>query len=69
MKCFCCGFEVEPLYESTDEKGMWNNGIVDKISANYGSKFDGESFLIAICDNCIESRNQRLNPIGNYMES
>ena len=69
MKCFCCGSGVEPLYKSTDEKGMWNNGVVDKISVNYGSKFDGESFLIAICDNCIESRKQRLKPIGNYMES
>ncbi len=65
--CIKCGIEIIPLYPELDgkpEQGMWSNGVVDKICANYGSKHDGDVFLIAICDKCIENN---LEKIGNYM--
>jgi len=65
--CIKCGTEIVPLYPELNgnrEKGMWANGVIDKIAANYGSKFDGGVFLIGICDKCIEDN---LEKIGNYM--
>jgi len=35
------------------EKGMWDNGTVERISFGYGSKNDCSSFYISICDDCI----------------
>ncbi len=52
MKCICCGKEILPLYEN--KYNMWNGGIVEKISAGYGSDYDGEQFIIAICDECVK---------------
>ena len=36
------------------EAGMWDNGVVEKISFGYGSKHDTTSYYIAICDDCID---------------
>lgn len=68
MNCIICDSEIKPIEDSNDEKGMWLDGIVDKISANYGSKFDGDMFLIAVCDNCLESKKEKIKYLGNYME-
>ena len=69
--CFKCNKEIKPLYteEHNDkpESEMWNNGIVDKISAGYGSKHDGSMYIITICDDCIESQKDKLEYVGNYM--
>ena len=57
--CVCCNAELEELYDDHTSKawsGMWLNGIVDKISANYGSSHDGDVYIIGICDDCITSK-------------
>lgn len=39
-RCICCGFSIKPIHGGGDDKpwqGMWLDGIVDKIAANYGS--------------------------------
>lgn len=48
---------------------MWNNGVVQKISAGYGSCHDGDEFIIAICDECIMKKKATGNIayIDNYM--
>lgn len=48
---------------------MWRDGIIDKISAGYGSGHDGDEFLIAICDDCVRSKTLTGNIayISNYM--
>jgi hypothetical protein len=48
---------------------MWNNGIVNKVSAGYGSSHDGDEFIIAICDDCITTKKRTGNIayINNYM--
>lgn len=33
---------------------MIDNGIIHIIEAGYGSKFDNDRIIIAICDDCIE---------------
>lgn len=66
--CVNCGVEIkrfDALPTSKDWEGMFDGGIVDVVAAGYGSKLDGDKYVIAICDNCIKSRN--LKYVGNYM--
>ena len=67
--CIVCDKEIKsldkPFEGSDDDVGMWNDGIVAKISAGYGSGFDGGIFMIAICDECIKKKEPRV--IGDYL--
>ena len=59
--CICCKKnKITPLCSditklSEQEKGMWNNGTVEKISFGYGSIKDTNAYIISICDECIEN--------------
>jgi len=48
---------------------MNSQTVVDVIAANYGSKHDGEMYLIAVCDNCIDNclLSGKIKWRGNYM--
>jgi len=48
---------------------MIDNGIIHIIDAGYGSTHDGDQFVIAICDDCIEENiaDSTLLYWGNYM--
>jgi hypothetical protein len=48
---------------------MIDNGISHIIDAGYGSTHDGDQFVIAICDDCIEENLQDATLLywGNYM--
>ena len=48
---------------------MIDNGIIHIIDAGYGSKHDGDQFIIAICDDCIKENleDATLLYYGNYM--
>lgn len=48
---------------------MIDNGIIHIIDAGYGSKHDGDQFVIAICDDCIKENleDATLLYYGNYM--
>ena len=50
---------------------MIDNGIIHIIDAGYGSKHDGDQFVIAICDKCIKINleDATLLYYGNYMFS
>jgi hypothetical protein len=65
--CMCCGFAVKKLDPTVD--GMWDGGIVQEISAGYGSSLDGDKFIIALCDKCVdrEAKIGFLKFNGNYM--
>lgn len=71
-KCIVCSKEIDRIHGFDNDKiweGCWNDGIVENISAGYGSKLDGDQFTIAICDRCILDK-QKENVIfytGNYM--
>jgi len=43
---------------ATVNNEMVNNGIIHIIDAGYGSKHDGDQFIIAICDDCIKENLQ-----------
>lgn len=63
VKCVICNKEIKPLYpdvSSTEEpeKGMWDGGIVDKFYMPYGSRLDGDVYVIGLCDDCIEHKQK-----------
>jgi len=68
--CIKCGAEIKPIDPeapySSPQSAMWNGGIVDKIAAGYGSKLDGNIYIIAICDECVLN-SEVIEYIGNYI--
>ena len=42
-------------YTSTIDNEMIAGGIIQIVTAGYGSNHDGDKFIIAICDDCIQS--------------
>lgn len=71
-RCVFCGFEIKPIHGGGDDKpwqGMWLNGTVDKIAANYGSELDGNMYVVALCDGCVRAKlkDGTIEYVGNYM--
>ena len=71
-ECVCCGAKIEKIEGFDHDKeweGCYSDGIVEKISAGYGSTLDGEMFVLAICDKCVvQKANQGvLKFVGDYM--
>ena len=61
LKCVCCEKNLESLwFESLQidypEQGIWSGGASSKMEIGYGSVFDGETFVIAFCDECIKEK-------------
>lgn len=72
-RCICCGFEIKPIHGGGDDKpwqGMWLDGTVDKIAANYGSELDGDMYVVALCDSCVRAKlkDGTIEYAGNYMQ-
>lgn len=66
--CIVCDKEIKCLYDNpADEEleGLLNGGITGILYAGYGSKLDGDIYVIAICDECVKEKE--LVYIGNYM--
>ena len=85
INCICCGKKIELLNKIqgvSDDKifsdpnwnansQMWNDGVVEEMSAPYGSCHDGDTFYLAICDKCVDEgyRNGRLRYKCDYISS
>ena len=76
MNCICCDKEInllhpddEPREDSEPSSEMWNGGVINEIAAGYGSNVDGDVYLIAICDECIEQKRNdgSIVFLHNYM--
>ena len=57
--CIICGAKIKAIDFDTSfspiiENMMWHKGVVATIQMPYGSKFDGNEYVIGLCDNCIE---------------
>ena len=70
--CIKCNKRIHPIHSDTmrfPEGGMWLNGTVEKISSGYGSSHDGDMFIIALCDDCIDAlkKENKIEFAGNYM--
>jgi len=77
INCCFCDKKITRLYSNkvntlerlTDL--MYKGGGVAEISLGYGSKFDGDTYFIPICDDCISqmTKDQKIFFIYNYMRS
>lgn len=69
--CVVCNKEIKEIFTSVDEncddwEQCFDSGVVEKISAGYGSSLDGKQYVLAICDSCIMEKELRM--IGtNYL--
>jgi len=55
MKCIICDKRVEELHHFSDDpaQNCWSAGLVEWVTAGYGSAFDMSRFLICLCDRCL----------------
>lgn len=72
LLCVICGKELLEINLNNSKEmdyGMVNGGIVGKIYAPFGSKFDGSIFQIGICDDCAEKVEPegKIKEIGDYL--
>lgn len=59
-RCIVCEKELNILYpERNISDTLVNGGLIERISASFGSKFDGTMFEITICDDCIQDKLDR----------
>lgn len=62
LHCICCNklIKISSPYTGhpleSPESHIWSKGAVNKFYCGYGSRFDDNTYLIAICDDCIEDR-------------
>lgn len=58
MKCLVCGKNVQklPFSDKDQPRNCWDGGIVEWVTAGYGSTHDCSRFLICICDACITEK-------------
>lgn len=58
--CVCCSKAITTIFDGVEEyrpeykleSGMYSDAIVDSVVAGYGSIHDGNSYYVAICDEC-----------------
>ena len=59
IKCLICGKILEILHQiSTDSlfENCWGDGFVAEVQAGYGSRFDCDTFILGLCDTCIQEK-------------
>ena len=58
--CICCSKKlVREIAGEHDWEGGFNEGMVAKIKAGYGSQLDGDVYVIGICDDCAKIKNEQ----------
>jgi hypothetical protein len=80
MYCICCKKNNVKPHQESEQDVLWgenrlvnssmiSGGIIHVIDAGYGSKHDGDQFIISICDDCINDNlsDQTILYYGSYM--
>jgi len=72
IQCMICDKNIKidgPDDYHKIEELISHDGIIEKMYAGYGSKFDGDIFYVGICDECLEKKKKqgRILTINNYM--
>lgn len=69
MKCIKCNKEIYLLHSEHNglpEEELWKNGTILKIQPGFGSILDTDTYLIGICDDCLEKARNNGNAIFLY---
>lgn len=72
IPCIKCDVEIVEFHPAEKSKenpeiGMYDSGAVDTIGVGFGSDFDGNIYLIGICDKCIEKHTDKIKLTGTYL--
>lgn len=58
--CIKCNIQIKPIHSKPQDilynpqHCLWDGGVVLRDSGGFGSKYDMEDLIIAICDNCLD---------------
>lgn len=59
LLCIVCGKQVKEIEHFSDDPAMnWWGGVVEWVTAGYGSKHDTDRILVCICDDCIAAKRE-----------
>jgi len=73
FKCIICNKDIKQIETSFSKdkpwEGCYSDGVVQEIHAGYGSLLDGNKHVIAICDQCLDSKTLQGKAlyVGDYM--
>jgi hypothetical protein len=59
IACISCGRALSPIFETEDaaaNSAAWDGAMVHDMHAGYGSRHDCGSFIVGICDDCIDAK-------------
>lgn len=72
MNCVVCDREIIQFEEGFGDKpweGCWSDGAVQVVTMGYGSRLDGDMYLLCICDRCIKRKYsaKKIRYKGDYL--
>lgn len=76
VPCILCGDKLKPTWHAeegitpqTAESINISGGTATSISCGYGSRLDGNMYIIAVCDRCLKKAHEakRVTHIGNFI--
>lgn len=59
IKCLVCGKELIQLndtYDVNNWSALYDGGNSWCIGCNHGSRYNNDSIIISLCDNCVEQK-------------
>jgi hypothetical protein len=62
MQCIVCGKELTIVQKFSEDPAYssWAGGTVEWVYCGYGSRYDGEKFLVGLCDDCLAAKREPL---------
>ena len=62
FNCISCNEEVKQISYPFKSSEIWNgnfsDGLVSRVECGYGSKYDGNKYIVTICDDCIKHHSE-----------
>jgi len=67
--CIGCGKELKNLMPEDSNYDMISGGSIGHISAPFGSRYDGDIFQVAVCDDCVDrfEKEKKIRIVGNHL--
>lgn len=75
LPCICCGKRIKKEHYASDitqynvNHTNMSGGTAARIECGYGSRLDGDMYIIAICDDCLTKTkaSKRITYLGNFI--
>lgn len=56
ISCLLCGKLLRQIIPGEPEQAAWSGGGAHEFVPGYGSRHDMTTFVIALCDSCIDAK-------------